>query len=175
MTSPDEIERPDLERLRGLANESKMSADGSLAYSLLNDCAKRLEDTAGYISALEAELEEAEGRVGRKQECMDIATCLTPEEFRMCLAWADCCSDYSILSFKHISERSGLDIERVGPIARGMKENGLLTYNRSSMMEDGQVYGAGYAPTDKLWLSIQIAGAVLEEPTRTALKEPTHD
>jgi len=51
------------------------------------------------------------------------------------------------LSFKHLAERSGLDIGVIRPAVRELAALGLMHFERGLMTDEGAMYGSGYCLT----------------------------
>ena len=71
-------------------------------------------------------------------------------------AWDDCSVDFSIIGFKVVSERTGLDPKKVRRAVRGLARKGLLEFYRMSWTDDGVPNGAGYGLTE-------LGGAVRQQ------------
>lgn len=66
-------------------------------------------------------------------------------------------NDFGYLSFRHISERSGVPLAEARAIVRGLASEGLAEFARGLFTEDGEPYGSGYALTVS---GLEIAGAI---------------
>ncbi|MGO4196872.1 hypothetical protein AB4Z13_16065 [Rhizobium sp. YAF28] len=62
-------------------------------------------------------------------------------------AWKDCQEDFSILGFKTVASRAGLDPKKVRRAVRGLARKGLVEFHRVSWTDEGVPCGAGYGLT----------------------------
>ena len=62
-------------------------------------------------------------------------------------AWADLDKDFSVLSFKRVSQVSGVEEHRIRRAVRGLARKGLVEFHRCCWDEDGEMRGAGYGLT----------------------------
>ena len=63
--------------------------------------------------------------------------------------WDECETPY--LSLKTIARKTGLPVEVVRGLVRGLKERGLTSYRRGLWTDDGEPAGSGYAVTRAGW------------------------
>jgi hypothetical protein len=62
-------------------------------------------------------------------------------------AWKECSEDFSIIGFKTVASRTGLDQRKVRRAVRGLARKGLVQFYRVSWTDEGIPCGAGYGLT----------------------------
>lgn len=62
-------------------------------------------------------------------------------------AWTNVSEDWSILSFKGVAAKSGLELAKVRRAVRGLARKGLVEFFRTSWTDEGVPNGAGYGLT----------------------------
>ena len=67
---------------------------------------------------------------------------------RVLIAWDDTDEDFGVLCFRDIARNSGLPIDAIKPIVRGLASDGLAAFRRGTMTDDGTLYGSGYELTE---------------------------
>ena len=74
---------------------------------------------------------------------------LTDLETRVFGAWEGMDPDYSGLSFRSVSQRSGVPIPKIRATVRRLARKGLVEFQRGMVTEDGALGGSGYSLTDE--------------------------
>lgn len=89
---------------------------------------------------------------------------LTALETQVFSAWDGMDPDYSGLSFRHVSQRSGVPIPKIRATVRRLARKGLVEFQRGMVTEDGDFAGSGYSLTDEG----DRINRLLEEQARSA-------
>lgn len=72
---------------------------------------------------------------------------LSDLEMKIFKAWLGTDDDFDVLSFKCVSNRSGVDISKVRAAVRRLARKGVTRFVRVSWTDDGEIRGAGYGLT----------------------------
>lgn len=63
-------------------------------------------------------------------------------------AWEGVDADFGYLSFKAVSEDSGVELHRIRRAVRSIARKGLLQFSKGLWTDEGQLCGAGYGLTE---------------------------
>jgi hypothetical protein len=97
---------------------------------------------------------------------------LSKTETAVFRAWEGVDADFGYLSFKAVSEDSGVEIHRIRRAVRSIARKGLLQFSKGLWTDEGQLYGSGYGLTEagrehlnRLFQARQINNEIIERET----------
>lgn len=73
---------------------------------------------------------------------------LSETELKVLMCWENTSDDCNVFSFATASRESGVERTKIRRSVRALSRKGLLYYVRCSWSDEGEMMGAGYAPTD---------------------------